>query len=126
MKNLPAPLPDDLYDVLKRIAKYERRKFRDFIYLILAEGLGSYYCERQMFVDKLQTEYTKEETDQIAKNAELKKTEGWNDLSWDERKSRGYVSVEDYWQHSDISKFENQLIDLITSNSHLTDEEVKS
>ncbi len=126
MKNLPAPLPDDLYDVLKRIAKYERRKFRDFIYLILAEGLSSYYCERQMFVDKLQTEYTKEETDQIAKNAELEKTEGWNDLSWDERKSRGYVSVEDYWQHSDISKFENQLIDLITSNSHLTDKEVES
>ena len=124
MKNLPAPLPDDLYDVLKRIAKYERRKFRDFVYLILAEGLSSYYCERQLFVDKLQTEYTKEETDQIAKNAELEKTEGWNDLSWDERKSRGYVSVEDYWQHSDISKFENQLIDLITSNSHLTDEEV--
>ncbi len=126
MKNLPAPLPDDLYDVLKRIAKYERRKFRDFVYLILAEGLSSYYCERQMFVDKLQTEFTKEETDQIAKNSELEKTEGWNDLSWDERKSRGYVSVEDYWQHSDISKFENQLIDLITSNSHLTDEEVKS
>ena len=126
MKNLPAPIPDDLYDVLKRIAKYERRKFRDFIYLILAEGLSSYYCERQLFVDKLQTEYTKEETDQIAKNAELEKTEGWNDLSWDERKSRGYVSVEDYWQHSDISKFENQLIDLITSNSHLTDEEVES
>ena len=124
MKNLPAPLPDDLYDVLKRIAKYERRKFRDFVYLILAEGLSSYYCERQLFVDKLQIEYTKEETDQIAKNAELEKTEGWNDLSWDERKSRGYVSVEDYWQHSDISKFENQLIDLITSNSHLTDEEV--
>ena len=126
MKNLPAPIPDDLYDVLKRIAKYERRKFRDFIYLILAEGLSSYYCERQMFVDKLQTEYTKEETDQIAKNAELEKTEGWNDLSWDERKSRGYVSVEDYWQHNDISKFENQLIDLITNNSHLTDEEVES
>tara|TARA_B100001029_G_scaffold100535_1_gene82652 strand:- start:113 stop:493 length:381 start_codon:yes stop_codon:yes gene_type:complete len=126
LKNLPAPLPDDLYDVLKRIAKYERRKFRDFVYLILAEGLSSYYCERQMFVDKLQTEFTKEETDQIAKNSELEKTEGWNDLSWDERKSRGYVSVEDYWQHSDISKFENQLIDLITSNSHLTDEEVKS
>tara|TARA_Y100001963_G_C6788297_1_gene454148 strand:+ start:4120 stop:4500 length:381 start_codon:yes stop_codon:yes gene_type:complete len=126
LKNLPAPIPDDLYDVLKRIAKYERRKFRDFIYLILAEGLSSYYCERQMFVDKLQTEYTKEETDQIAKNAELEKTEGWNDLSWEERTSRGYVSVEDYWQHSDISKFENQLIDLITSNSHLTDEEVES
>ena len=126
MKNLPAPLPDDLYDVLKRIAKYERRKFRDFVYLILAEGLSSYYCERQLFVDKLQTEFTKEETDQIAKNAELEKTEGWNDLSWEERTSRGYVSVEDYWQHSDISKFENQLIDLITSNSHLTDEEVKS
>ena len=125
MKNLPAPIPDDLYDVLKRIAKYERRKFRDFIYLILAEGLSSYYCERQMFVDKLQTEYTKEETDQIAKNAELEKTEGWNDLSWEERTSRGYVSVEDYWQHNDISKFENQLIDLITSNSHLTDEEVE-
>ena len=126
MKNLPAPIPDDLYDVLKRIAKYERRKFRDFIYLILAEGLSSYYCERQMFVDKLETEITKEETDQIAKNSELEKTEGWNDLSWEERTSRGYVSVEDYWQHSDISKFENQLIDLITSNSHLTDEEVKS
>lgn len=122
MKNLPAPLPDDLYDVLKRIAKYERRKFRDFIYLILAEGLSSYYCERQMFVDKLQTEYTKEETDQIAKNAELEKKDWWNDLSWDERRSRGYVSVEDYWQSSDISKFENQLIDLITNNSHLTDE----
>ena len=124
MKNLPAPIPDDLYDVLKRIAKYERRKFRDFIYLILAEGLSSYYCERQMFVDKLQTEYTKEETDQIAKNSELEKTEGWNDLSWEERTSRGYVSVEDYWQSKDITKFENQLIDLITSNSHLTDEEV--
>ena len=126
MKNLPAPLPDDLYDVLKRIAKYERRKFRDFIYLILAEGLSSYYCERQLFVDKLQAEFTKEETDQIAKNAELKKTEGWNDLSWEERTSRGYVSVEDYWQSKDITKFENQLIDLITDNSHLTDEEVES
>ena len=124
MKNLPAPLPDDLYDVLKRIAKYEKRKFRDFVYLILAEGLSSYYCERQMFVDKLETEITKEETDQIAKNAELEKTKGWNDLSWEERTSRGYVSVEDYWQSKDISKFENQLIDLITNNSHLTDEEV--
>ena len=127
LKNLPAPLPDDLYDVLKRIAKYERRKFRDFIYLILAEGLSSYYCERHMFVNKLETEYTKEETDQSAKNAELEKTtKDWEDLSWDDKKSLGYVDVEDYWQQSDISKFENQLIDLITSNSHLTDEEVKS
>ena len=124
MKTLPAPIPDNLYDVFSRIAKYERRKFRDFIYLILAEGLSSYYCERQLFVEKHQIEYTKEEIDQIAKNTELEKTEGWNDLSWDERKSRGYVSVENYWQHSDISKFENQLIDLITDNSHLTDEEV--
>ena len=80
-----------------------------------------------MFVDKLETEYTKEETDQIANNAELEKTtKGWNDLSFEERTSRGYVDVENYWQQSDISKFENQLIDLITSNSHLTDEEVKS
>ena len=126
MKNLPAPLPDDLYDVLKRIAKYERRKFRDFVYLILAEGLSSYYVERHMFVDKLETEYTKEETDQIAKNSELEKTKGWDDLSWEERTSRGYVSVEDYWKSEDITKFENQLIDLITDNSHLTDEEVES
>ena len=44
-----------------------------------------------MFVDKLETEITKEETDQIAKNSELEKTEGWNDLSWEERTSRGYV-----------------------------------
>ena len=125
MKNLPAPLPDDLYNVFKRIAKYERRKFRDFVYLILAEGLSSYYVERHMFVDKLETEYTKEETDQIAKNAELEKTtKDWEDLSWDDKKSLGYVDVEDYWQQSDISKFENQLIDLITNNSHLTDEEV--
>ena len=80
-----------------------------------------------MFVNKLETEYTKEETDQSAKNAELEKTtKDWEDLSWDDKKSLGYVDVEDYWQQSDISKFENQLIDLITNNSHLTDEEVKS
>ena len=126
MKSISINLNDKDHELYLKIAKSEKRRPSELAALIFADGLGYFFCEECVSVKKTEDDYTEEDRTQQKKNEELEKTEGWNDLSWEERTSRGYVSVEDYWQSKDITKFENQLIDLITSNSHLTDEEVES
>tara|TARA_R100000664_G_scaffold34208_1_gene55068 strand:- start:3260 stop:3487 length:228 start_codon:yes stop_codon:yes gene_type:complete len=66
MKTITIELTDKQHCLLSRIAKADKRKLDDFIYLIIAEGLTYFFCERQQ-----------------AKNEKLQKTKGWDDLEWD-------------------------------------------
>ena len=99
MPNLELPLTSSQHDLLKRIAAADDRRLNDFIYLLLAEGLRFYFCEKGIQVKKQPEEYTQEEKDQEAKNKELEKSEGWSKLNFDERKEKGFKYVDNYFRN---------------------------
>jgi len=120
MKKLSLPLTNHQYTLLERIAKAENRKFNDYLYLIIAEGLRFFHNEHNVYIKKLETEYTKEETDRIAKNAELEKTEGWNGLSHEEKKAKGWdYNPSDYLEDDFIGKLEEEIRNLVIDDSPL-------
>ena len=83
MKTITIELTDKQHCLLSRIAKADKRKLDDFIYLIIAEGLTYFFCETSICIEKTPDEYTQEERRQQAKNEKLQKTKGWDDLEWD-------------------------------------------
>ena len=118
MKKLSLPLTNHQYNLLERLAKAENRKFNDYLYLIIAEGLRFLHDEHNVYVKKLETEYTKEETDRIAKNAELEKTEGWNVLNHEEKKAKGWdYNPSDYLEDDFIGKLEEEIRNLVIDDS---------
>ena len=120
MKKLSLPLTNHQYKLLERLAKAENRKLNDYLYLVFAEGLRFLHDEHNVYVKKLETEYTKEETDRIAKNAELEKTEGWNGLSHEEKKAKGWdYNPSDYLEDDFIGKLEEEIRNLVIDDSPL-------
>ena len=120
MKKLSLPLTNHQYTLLERLAKAENRKFNDYLYLIIAEGLRFLHDEHNVYVKKLETEYTKEETDRIAKKAELEKTEGWNGLNHEEEKAKGWdYNPSDYLEDDFIRKLEEEIRNLTHRKSEL-------
>ena len=120
MKKLSLPLTNHQYNLLERIAKAENRKLNDYLYLVFAEGLRFFHNEHNIYVKKLETEYTKEETDRIAKNAELEKTEGWNGLSHNEKKAKGWDYNPNDWLKDDfIDTLEEEIRNLVIDDSPL-------
>ena len=73
-KELKIKVTDKQYDYFKRIARSE----------------DTYSFKKR------DDEYTPEEQDQIIKNKELEKTEGWDDLDYKEKAKRGYDSVSEW------------------------------
>mgnify|MGYP003139992096 FL=1 len=120
MKKLSLPLTNHQYNLLERIAKAENRKLNDYLYLVFTEGLRFFHNEHNVYVKKLETEYTKEETDRIAKNAELEKTEGWHRLSYEEKKAKGWDYIpSDYLKDDFIGKLEEEIRNLVIDDSPL-------
>ncbi len=120
MKKLSLPLTNHQYNLLERIAKAENRKLNDYLYLVFAEGLRFFHQEHNIYIKKLETEYTKEETDRIAKNAELEKTEGWNRLSQEEKKAKGWDCNPSDWLKDDfIDTLEEEIRNLVIDDSPL-------
>tara|TARA_R100000234_G_scaffold33053_2_gene19443 strand:+ start:432 stop:806 length:375 start_codon:yes stop_codon:yes gene_type:complete len=122
MKKLSLPLTNHQYNLLERLAKAENRKLNDYLYLVFAEGLRFLHDEHNVYVKKLETEYTKEETDRIAKNAELEKTEGWNGLSHEEKEAKGWNYTNDYLEDNFIEKLEEEIRNLVIDDSPLKEE----
>ena len=120
MKKLSLPLTNHQYNLLERLAKAENRKLNDYLYLVFAEGLRFFHTEHNVYIKKLETEYTKEETDRIAKNAELEKTKGWNGLSHEEKKAKGWdYTPSDYLEDDFIGKLEEEIRNLVIDDSPL-------
>jgi len=93
MRKLEINLSDKDYSLLNRIAKSEGRRLSDLTYLLVGKGLDLFFCETLVHIDKEPDEYSSKDLEQMKKNAELEKTEGWAKLDWDERKAKGYEHV---------------------------------
>ena len=95
MKQLKLSLTDKNYYLLERIAKADDRRLNDLTYLIFSQGLSSYFCERSIYIDKDENEFTNEEKEQIKKNKEIIKSNPkfWH-LEDDEQKKLGYKKIE--------------------------------
>ena len=93
MKKLIIELTDKQHCLLTRIAKGDKRKVTDLIYLALSRGFEYMYCETALHIDKVDSDYTDKEKKQIAKNKKLEASKGWGDLNYDEKEKRGYEYV---------------------------------
>ena len=97
MKKIEISIPDKDYDLLTRIAQEQKRRFSDMNYLIYAEGLGYLFCETDVTIQKLDSEFTEEETKQIATNDKVEKE---NDDFWQlplkAREEKGWKHVKKY------------------------------
>ena len=104
MKTISISLEDKDYSLLSQIAKEDNRRLTDLIYLCLGRGLDFLFCETPISVKKEQDEYTEEEREQQAKNKELEKAEGWEKLSYDEMKEKGFSYVCAYLSNHERNK----------------------
>ena len=93
MKTINIELTNEQHCMLTRIAKGDKRKVSDLIYLALSRGFEYMYDETPLHIDKVESDYTDKEKKQIAKNKKLEATKGWNDLNYEEQKKRGYDYV---------------------------------
>ena len=89
-KNLQIPVTNELYYLFERLAHYDDRTLRDYMYLILSTGLTFQYVEKQFCIEKLPHEYTEKEKKQIEFNKTLEeRTEGWNQKNSKEKRALG-------------------------------------
>jgi len=93
MKTITIDLTDKQHCMLSRIAKGDKRKVSDLIYLALSRGFEYMYCETALHIDKVDSDYTDKEKKQIAKNKKLEASKGWSDLDYDEKQKRGWEHV---------------------------------
>ena len=97
MKKIEISIPDKDYDLLTRIAKSEKRRLSDMNYLAYAEGIGYLFCETDVTIKKLDSEFTEEEKNQIKLNEKLEKeNDNFWQLSCEERKAKGFKHVKQY------------------------------
>ena len=93
MKKLNIELTNKQHCMLTRIAKGDKRKVTDLVYLALSRGFEYMYSENALHIDKVESDYTDWEKKQIAKNKKLEATKEWKTLSYDEKEKRGYAYV---------------------------------
>ena len=97
MKKIEISIPDKDFDLLTRIAKEQKRRLSDMHYLCYAEGLGYLFCETDVTISKLDSEFTEEETKQIAINDKIEKeNDDFWQLSLEVRKEKGWKHVKKY------------------------------
>ena len=115
MKTISFSLNDKDYSLLSRIAKADQRRLKDLVYLSLGAGLDFLFCETRVAIERQDDEYTQEEIEQKSKNEELEKSEGWDDLSYEEQKEKGKKHVcpflSNYERKEDGSGYHDPLID---------------
>jgi hypothetical protein len=102
MKKLTIELTDKQYCMIKRIAKGDKRKLSDLMYLALADGLYFLYSDIALTIEKIDSDYTAKEKKQIAKNKKLESAKDWDDLGWEERQKRGFDHVSAYMSNYPI------------------------
>ena len=93
MKTITIDLTDKQHCMLSRIAKGDKRKVSDLIYLALSRGFEYMYFETALHIEKVDSDYTAKEKKQIAKNKKLEASKGWSDLDYDEKQKRGWEHV---------------------------------
>ena len=119
-KNLQIPVTNELYYLFERLAHYDDRTLRDYMYLILSTGLQFQYVEKQFCIKKLPHEYTEKEKKQIEFNKTLEeRTKGWSQKSCQEKKALGYVYVEEWHGSEKLYQMEKQIRNLILDSSPL-------
>jgi len=96
MKSISINLNDKDHELYLKIAKSEKRRPSELAALIFAEGLGCFFCETHVSVEKTEDDYTEKDRIQQKKNEELEKTEGWQDLDYDKRREKGFKHVCDW------------------------------
>jgi|TARA_R100001443_G_scaffold27558_2_gene40759 hypothetical protein len=119
MKKIEISIPDKDYDLLTRIAQDQKRRLSDLHYLAYAEGLGYLFCETDVTIKKLDSEFTEEEKKQIKINEKLEKEiEDFWHLSCEERKAKGYKQVREYMSNheydQETKKYSDGLIKPLT------------
>ncbi len=101
MKTISINLPDKEYDLIKKIAKEQKRKLSDLHYLLLAEGFRFMFSEECLCIDKTEEEFSEEEKKQLAINEKLEKTiEGFWKLEEEDWKEKGWKRVRKQWSNS--------------------------
>ena len=101
MKSISIDLPDKDYDLIKKIAKEQKRKLSDLHYLLLAEGFRFMFTEECLSIDKTEDEFTEEEKKQLAINEKLEKTiEGFWKLEEEDWKEKGWKRVRKEWSNA--------------------------
>ena len=93
MTTITIDLTNKQHCMLSRIAKGDKRKVSDLIYLALGRGFEYMYFETALHIEKADSDYTVKEKKQIAKNKKLEASKGWSDLDYDEKRKRGYEHV---------------------------------
>ena len=93
MKTITIDLTNKQHCMISRIAKGDKRKVSDLIYLALSRGFEYMYFETALHIEKADSDYTVKEKKQIAKNKKLEASKGWSDLDYDEKRKRGYEHV---------------------------------
>lgn len=118
MKKITIDLTDKQHCLLSRIAKEDKRKLQDLIYLTISAGLGSVFCEREFHVEKTPDEYSEQDRKQLAKNEKLEKSKGWEELTWDQKREKGFKHVRDWLSNCnpDQKDFVGELSESIESN----------
>ena len=111
MKNLTIKVSDKDYDLLQRIADATDRRLSDLSHLIYGMGLRLYFCETLVSVEMQDDEMPQEKRDQLAKNAELEKQDGWFRLSYEEREKQGFKHVCTHIHNGDNQPGGDQLIE---------------
>ena len=118
MKKITIDLTDKQHCLLSRIAKEDKRKLQDLVYVTISAGLRSVFCERAIHVEKKPDEYSEEDRKQIAKNEKLEKIKGWEDKTWEVKREMGYKHVHDWLSNCnrDQKDFVEELSESIESN----------
>ena len=93
MKTHSIQLKDKQSELLIRIAKAERRRLSDFLYVLIGKGLGLHFCDAVIIIPKVDSEFTEEEKNVIANNEVLEQAEDWLSLSLEEREAKGWRTV---------------------------------
>lgn len=104
MKTITINLSDKDYELYVRIARSSRRRLQDLNPCIFAEGLRFFFSEEVISVKKTDGEYTAEDAAQQLKNSELEKTEGFSDLSYEEKQEKGFAHVDEYLSNHEQKK----------------------
>tara|TARA_R100000734_G_C3266306_1_gene63493 strand:+ start:199 stop:597 length:399 start_codon:yes stop_codon:yes gene_type:complete len=98
-KQIIIELSDKDYSSLTRIAKSDKRKTKDLIYLLIAEGLRFFFNDNYRLIEKIESEYTEKEKQQLLINKGKDKTKK--------------MYVQKYIDREDSEKFIDELIESI-------------
>ena len=114
MKKIEITIPDKDYDLLTRIAKEQKRRLSDMHYLIYAEGLTFFFCETNILIKRLDSEFTEEEKKQNKINDKLEKIKGWYKLDEKVQEEKGYKFVPHWLSNNswnkETEKYDDHLI----------------